>query len=238
MPSVIDERIRRWRLELSLRHGLLRQELDELEDHVRREVAESLGGVDLPSDDRVRRELEEAIDRLGDSRAIARELRKSRGWDVAYSLAGFGVMGFLALSWLLLGGQLGTYVDIPSLVFMGGVLGGGLCATYRPRRVWRSLSIGFLRRPPEDLDELAEAQGVFEMARTLCWSGGVLAALGGGISMLSDLRDPTSIGAGTAVMLLTVLYGGMLAEFFFAPMRQTVKARRDQVEAAAGLAAV
>lgn len=238
MPSVMDERIRRWQLELAVRYGLLRRELDELEDHVRREVAESLEGVDPPSDERVGRELDDAIDRLGDSRAIARELRKSRRGDFVWTLIGYGSLAVVIVLMLLMGGRMSIYLDIPFVVWIGCTVLAGVCVTCRPRRLVRAVAMGLLRSPPSGLDELVEAQGLLQFARVLCWASGLIGALIGTIAILSDLSYWPSIASGLALMLLAILYGGMLAEFFFAPMRQTVKARRDQVEAAAGLAAV
>lgn len=49
-----------------------------------------------------------------------------------------------------------------------------------------------------------------------------MVCLTGLIAMLADLSDPSAIGAGMAVALLSTLYGAFLAEFIFAPCRQTL----------------
>ncbi|MEM9753540.1 MAG: MotA/TolQ/ExbB proton channel family protein [Planctomycetota bacterium] len=227
--QAIEARLQRWRLELALRHGLLKRELDELEDHVR-------AGLDNADVLHSEHALEQSLAKLGDSREIARELRRSRRGDVAHSVIGVTIVGFFTLAMMALSGRFGIYIDVPSVIWVGAIVIGGLWTTYRPHAIFRALAMGAWRRPPRDLDEIVESCGVLRRGRHLGWASGVLGSLVGTIAMLADLTDPYAIGAGLAVMLLTTLYGALVAELMFAPMLHTVQQRRDQIEAAAALA--
>ncbi|MEM7577793.1 MAG: MotA/TolQ/ExbB proton channel family protein [Planctomycetota bacterium] len=227
--QVIEARLQRWRLDLALRHGLLKRELDELEDHVRANLNDA--GV-LHAE----HALEQSLSNLGDSRQIARELRRSRRGDLAHSAVGWAIVGFGIVSMTLLMGVAGIYIDLPSLIWIGIIVIGGLWTTYRPGAIVRALAMGGLRRPPRDFDDVVEAFGVLRRGRHLGWASGVLGSLLGVIAMLADLSDYHAIGAGLAVALITTLYGALVSELVFAPMLHAVQQRRDQIDAAAALA--
>ncbi|MEM1446027.1 MAG: MotA/TolQ/ExbB proton channel family protein [Planctomycetota bacterium] len=227
--QAVEMRLRRWRLELALKHGLLKRELDELEDHIR-------AGLNDAEVLHAEHALEQSLAKLGDSKSIARELRRSRRGDLAHSAVGVFIVGFFTLLVMLSAGNLGIYIDIPSFIWVGAIVIGGLWVTYRPRTAIRSFAMGALRQSPRDLDDIVEVCGVLRRGRQLGWASGVLGSLLQTIAMLADLSDPAAIGAGIAVALLTTLYGALLAELVFAPMLHTVQQRRDQIEAAAALA--
>lgn len=224
MPDEMNERIRRWRLELAVQHGLFKHELDELEDHVRE---------DLERDDVLHQNhaIERALERLGDSRQIARELRKSRRLALMHSAIGVGVVALFIVS-VAMAMPLHIFIDVPSFILIVGVVIGGLWITYRPGQMCRAIAIGALRSPPRDLDEVIQTQGVLRRGRQLCWATGILGTLIGVIQMLADPSDWSAIGAGMAVALLTTLYGAFAGELLFGSMLQTVQQRRDQIDAA------
>jgi chemotaxis protein MotA len=56
---------------------------------------------------------------------------------------------------------------------------------------------------------------------------GMIGTLVGLIQMLAALNDPSSIGAGMAVALLTTLYGALLANVFFLPCAGKLKIRTN-----------
>ena len=56
---------------------------------------------------------------------------------------------------------------------------------------------------------------VFRRGYQLAWSSGIVGTLTGIILVLGNLGDPSHLGVGMAVSLLTLLYGGILAEFGF-----------------------
>lgn len=126
---------------------------------------------------------------------------------------------------MMLGGGLSIYVDIPSIVWMAGVLVGGLWMTHGPVRscgsIWRALT-GYECVSYEELDRHV---GVLTMAHRLCWGGGLVGMFAAFIAMLADLSDPAAIGASLAVSLLAPLYGVVLAEFLFAPLTHATVSR-------------
>lgn len=224
MPGMIDERIRRWRLELALHHGLLKRELDELEDHLREQVAcaeDQEAGV------------EAAIERLGEPGVLARELRRVAGRSVLVSWVGFAVLAGTLWCSLILDGSPLIYIDVPSTLLIVGGLAGGLVMMHRTDLLWRALGVGLGRQLPRDADEVVELLGVFRSGRQLAWAVGWLGTLINVIMMVNDLRDVVVFGAVLSVAMLTALYGVVLAELVFAPMQRRMEDRLGQVALAA-----
>ncbi|MEM8494429.1 MAG: hypothetical protein AAF663_03470, partial [Planctomycetota bacterium] len=174
MPDLIDKRIQQWRFGLALRHGLVKRELDELEDHVRQEIKRA----DVLHPEQA---FERSLRQLGDSREIARGLRRSRRRDMTHSLIGVGIVVFFTLAMIWLGGNPGVFIDLPSVIWVAGIVGGGLLTTYRPAAVGRALAMGAWRHPARDLDDVTEACGVLRRGRHLGWASGVLGSLLGTI---------------------------------------------------------
>ncbi|MEM8494591.1 MAG: MotA/TolQ/ExbB proton channel family protein [Planctomycetota bacterium] len=232
--QVIEARLQRWRLELALRHGLLKRELDELEDHVRAE----LDNADVCNSEHA---LEQSLVRLGDSKEIARELRRSRRFVTARVVFGIAVMlafsiGLLALTFRYAFELFfGTLVDLWSIAWIGGLTIGGLLVSYRPATILRTMAICSHRQTADGIDDLIDAAGVLGRGRQLALASGVVGSLVGIITMLIAVADFEAIGAGIGVGLISMLYGLLLAEFFFAPILHTVQQRRDQIDAAAAL---
>lgn len=57
---------------------------------------------------------------------------------------------------------------------------------------------------------------------------GMLGTLIGLVIMLSDLNDPSQIGAGMATALITTFYGSLLANLVFIPIANNLKAQTDE----------
>ena len=68
-------------------------------------------------------------------------------------------------------------------------------------------------------------QGVFIAMGTFAPAFGMIGTLIGLIQMLSTMNDPSTIGAGMAVALLTTLYGAMIANMFCVPIAGKLKVR-------------
>jgi chemotaxis protein MotA len=68
-----------------------------------------------------------------------------------------------------------------------------------------------------------EGQGIFKTMGEFAPAFGMIGTLIGLIQMLSTLQDPSGIGQGMAVALITTLYGTMLANLFFLPMAGKLK---------------
>lgn len=57
---------------------------------------------------------------------------------------------------------------------------------------------------------------------------GMIGTLIGLVAMLGDMSDPSGIGAGMAVALLTTLYGAIIANAIFLPMADKLQLRHDE----------
>lgn len=73
-----------------------------------------------------------------------------------------------------------------------------------------------------------EGQSIFETMGSLAPSYGLLGTIIGLIQMLSKLNDPSSVGPGMAVALITTFYGAFLAYFIFNPIAGKLKVRSRQ----------
>jgi len=84
-----------------------------------------------------------------------------------------------------------------------------------------------------DLDNLVErhgtGKGLFDALGKYAPAMGMIGTLIGLVAMLSDLSDPSKIGAGLAVALLTTLYGALVANAVALPLADRL-ARRSSEE--------
>jgi len=84
-----------------------------------------------------------------------------------------------------------------------------------------------------DLDTLAVrhevGKGIWEAINKYAPAMGMIGTLVGLVAMLADLSDPSAIGAGLAVALLTTLYGAMVSNMLAGPMADRL-ARRSAEE--------
>jgi chemotaxis protein MotA len=69
--------------------------------------------------------------------------------------------------------------------------------------------------------------GFHEAVGGYCPTFGMIGTVIGLINMLGNLADPSQLGAGMAVALLTTLYGVILANMFFIPMAGKLKKLAD-----------
>ena len=73
-----------------------------------------------------------------------------------------------------------------------------------------------------------KGQNIFRTMGTLSPAFGMIGTLIGLIEMLSQLEDPSALGGGMAVALITTLYGALMANLFFIPMSQKLKLRSEE----------
>lgn len=71
-------------------------------------------------------------------------------------------------------------------------------------------------------------QDIFKAMGTYSPAFGMAGTLIGLIQMLQQLQDPTKIGAGMAVAMVTTFYGVFLANMLFLPLAGKLKLRSDQ----------
>jgi chemotaxis protein MotA len=104
----------------------------------------------------------------------------------------------------------------------------------------RGLELVIDGTPPElvrdilekDIDSLIvrhrQGRGVFETLGALCPAFGMIGTLVGLIRMLKDLDDPSNIGSGMALALMTTLYGAVAAYLVFIPVAGKLKVRSTE----------
>ena len=71
---------------------------------------------------------------------------------------------------------------------------------------------------------------VFQKLGSLAPSFGMIGTLIGLVQMLSSMTDPSTLGPGMAVAVLTTFYGSLLANLLFNPIADKLKARSMQEE--------
>ncbi len=80
-----------------------------------------------------------------------------------------------------------------------------------------------------ELDNLAdrhsEGKAIFDMMGKYAPAFGMIGTLVGLIAMLANMSDPSNIGAGMAVALITTLYGAMLSNMVLLPMADKLAKR-------------
>ncbi|TYP59922.1 flagellar motor protein [Thermosediminibacter litoriperuensis] len=73
-----------------------------------------------------------------------------------------------------------------------------------------------------------EGQSIFETMGALAPAYGLIGTIIGLIQMLNKLDDPSAVGPGMAVALITTFYGATLANFLFLPIAGKLKVRSKQ----------
>lgn len=73
-----------------------------------------------------------------------------------------------------------------------------------------------------------ESQGIFEAMGAYAPAFGMIGTIIGLINMLRDLDDPSTIGPGMAVALITTFYGSVLANLIFLPIAGKLEVRSKE----------
>lgn len=77
-------------------------------------------------------------------------------------------------------------------------------------------------------DRHREGQGLFQTMGTYAPAFGMIGTLIGLIQMLRTMEDPSTIGTGMAVALLTTFYGALAANLVFLPIAGKLKSRSNE----------
>lgn len=72
------------------------------------------------------------------------------------------------------------------------------------------------------------AKGIFDALGKYAPAFGMIGTLIGLVTMLGDMSDPSGIGAGMAVALLTTLYGAIVANVIFCPLADKLALRSNE----------
>lgn len=201
---------------------LVREELEELEDHLRQSLARELErGLEFPEAWRT------ACERLGAPAELARQFHPTRhlmrhasrlfGLLLTASIVVFALDGTHALS---------SFFDSTQALLVLGLLGAGLWTSFGPATVVRALAHALEGRAACSEEEAREHDALFARARALAWSSGALAGAIGVLLALSALGSPADLAVALARSALGPFYGALLAELFFANLRPWVAVNR------------
>ena len=84
----------------------------------------------------------------------------------------------------------------------------------------------------EDLRQRNFIVRFFTLAGTYCPAFGMIGTLIGLIQMLQNLTDPSQIGAGMSMALITTFYGALFSNLIFLPMADKMQAQVSEVRRA------
>ena len=114
---------------------------------------------------------------------------------------------------ITLSGNPGAFINIPSLIFVLGLGTALICASHGLR--WFGVFVSHLRGQRNE-----EFKRIAETGRISFIASGWIGAVVGAIQSLSQLEDPNSLGVSVAMCLLTLLYGYVIATFFWLPLER------------------
>ena len=77
--------------------------------------------------------------------------------------------------------------------------------------------------------KMALAASLFENMSKLCPGMGMIGTLMGLIAMLSNMNDPTKLGSGMALALITTLYGLMLGTIIYGPWGEKIHIEAEKI---------
>lgn len=120
------------------------------------------------------------------------------------------------------GASASLFLNLPSLVIVLVIAATLSLSTFGPSEIVRYFAIAF-RNEGNDQGELREGVVFFRALQWYLIAGGLIGFLIGLITLLAGLQSSTSIGNGTAIALLTVLYGLVLAAGVAVPFRSALE---------------
>jgi chemotaxis protein MotA len=77
--------------------------------------------------------------------------------------------------------------------------------------------------------KMALAANLFDNMSKLCPGMGMIGTLMGLIAMLSNMNDPTKLGSGMALALITTLYGLMLGTIIYGPWGEKIHIEAEKI---------
>jgi len=199
---------------LALEGGLSCDQLAELEDHMlTRFEAELAKGADPTQAGSAE------LRCLGNPTDLSFEYRKTHAMSSLSRFLGIAITVAMLLLAVAPLSSLGSFVDVPSALLVGGLVLGGLVASFGPVAIQRALRQAFERRPSVERD-VRESLRLARHGYRLSWAAGAVGVLVGSVVLLTNLGGPAQLGGGLAVAILSLLYGALLAELGFANLAQ------------------
>ncbi|MFA9480001.1 MotA/TolQ/ExbB proton channel family protein [Phycisphaerales bacterium AB-hyl4] len=141
---------------------------------------------------------------------------------------GLTIIVALVVGLVLLAGDARPFLNPIAMLWVIGVLLGGLWLSFGPRAILNAMAVAITLPREIDRDSCVAHLLVFARAYQLAWAGGLIGLLWGLITIFANLDDPSIIGPGLSVTMSPVLYGALLAELVFAPIQQAIASRSGQ----------
>ncbi len=135
-----------------------------------------------------------------------------------------GSLVLLVMFWASchLTGSVLLFLDIKSMIIVGGLLVGGVLFSSGVAIPVAALGKSFGSPTETSTAEYRQYLAFYNSASRLSIGAGVLGFIIGIVCVLAALNDPSKIGANLAVALLTVFYGIILSEFVIQPLKQAL----------------
>lgn len=223
MPDCrLELELERWLTEQRVRERLSPPQIEELSDH----LLQSAGSLLSPSRDE-REALRIAAADLGDVSRLALEFQKENPRMSPLSkLTGIGITTAVLLFAMGFALPLSTYLHIPAMIVVLGLVLGALWASFGPGAVWGAVRISLTGRGAPTAEERELFDSVLQRGYALSWAAGFIGVMLGAIAILSNLGsdDPRTLGQAVALCIFAILYGGLLAELGFRTLRQWLRA--------------
>lgn len=148
--------------------------------------------------------------------------------SLRYLASLMAVLIFFALAVYMSGGDVYTYVDIPSVLISIGL---PLCMlrfgwTFKEMGECFKASFSSVKKP----QNLKDAVIFFETMTKYFVFSGVIGVFTGVIAILKNLEDPHKLGPNLAVALITVLYGVFLSLIVSIPLAAIAKKQLNELE--------
>ncbi len=127
-----------------------------------------------------------------------------------------------SLGVIFAGASASLFLNLPSLIIVLVIAVSLSLCTFGPSEIVHYFAIAFR---VDDNDQSGLRDGIV-FFRALQWyliAGGLIGFLIGLITLLAGLQSSTSVGSGTAIALLTVLYGLVLAAGVAVPFRAALE---------------
>ena len=138
-------------------------------------------------------------------------------------LIGFMIGFALLLLGVVLGGELGYFLDQPTLLI---VFGGGFAFAYSAHgsRLWQACGHGLLNKNA-DTETYADSAHVLQTLRRAFLGVGIITALIGAINLTRGLDDWSDFSPAFSTLLLAPLYGVFFAELVAMPAVRRLQAK-------------
>lgn len=139
-----------------------------------------------------------------------------------YPISVLAILGMIAAAIMLSGGQFVFFLSVASAIMVVGITTALTLASHRPAEIASAFRAAFSGGNGAELR--ASVAFFTSVQHYLLWSG-FLSTLLGAIVLLGNLGTRQSVGAGTAVALITVFYAIVLVLLVTLPAKAAAQKR-------------